>query len=282
MSIKLTQINRFKNLDNFSYNVRGKPQEYSHENRSTRFRKPKLALEKGELVIHFQNIIERFLGPLFHAILKKLHLSHDTSNPQEVWKALQKLQVVGENEPLPEKRRMREIFASKIALRLQAVRPSNAYEAKADISMQDFQKYVYYLDNDDLANAKKILETTKGLNDHFEKALDTPLTLAIKKESFEMVSYLLQKTVDPNKKTKDGQSPLLLAAKKDLPRRYFIALFNAGAKPQDDKETKAVLDAAGANRSAADRNQKLIDAITAVNQGRPISWPAYVPEASTH
>lgn len=284
MDIKLSQIKDFKSFESFSYNENGQDKTYSTSNKIFRFSKPYLAVDKdGDVVIHFQNAISRFFSSLVHTALTRLHIPHcEVTDPEGVWKAMQKRKIIDQSEefPVKEGKNVRQLFASKIS---QFVNPPSPTHVTSDNSMEAFQKYAFFAEQSFTKEAKIFLNDVKDLNGYFAKAIDTPLTLAVKKENFELVEYLLvQKDkdgnllVDPNKTTIDEQSPLLLAAKKDLPRRFFMALFQAGAVPRNEKEAKAIIAAAG-GQSHPDRNRPLIQAITDLSEGRKVSWPA--PEA---
>ena len=303
MDIKISQITDFQNLDSFSYEVKGKTKRYTHLNNKIQFSKPKLALHKnGDFVIKFQNIFER----AFDAILTTLHIRHTTTDSEKVWTALQDKKIVSQDQYLPKNT---EVMNQKFAEAVQKLKgskgqkPSPAtsptetssfataytpptHNPETDISMEVFQKLTLYFEENNNEEAKKILDGVKDLNGHFEKAIDTPLTLAIKKENLAMMNDLLSRKdsegkplVDPTIRTRDNlspASPLLIAAKKDLPRRYIMALIDAGAKPLTEQEYNDIIAAAGGLTDPKTQHP-LVNAMIALKEHKSVSWSEPTP-----
>lgn len=285
MDIKISQLKTFNSWDSFSFIENGKNKEYTNPNKG-RFSKPVLAVnENNELVIHFQNAIERIFHPLIHAILEKLNIKHTTTDTKKVWEALKQKEIIQKNETLPtqeNRNQIPQLFANKIRQLVVPQEPKtpppSPIKEKEKVkefrnSNQDFQKLVGYFEvytEEDAKKAKVLIDSLPDLNAYFSNAIDTPLTLALKKEKLDIVKYLLSKKddngkllVDANKVTSDisKSSPLLIAVQKDLPRNYLIALFEAGAKPQTPAEKDRLIKAAG-------DNQKYVQAIKDVSEGR--------------
>lgn len=278
MDIKLSEINSFSSLNDFSYKENKTTSYYSNKGGFFSNR-PVIALnKKNEIVIHFQNIFERLFSPIIEFILTKLHIAHTCTDSKRIWEAFKKIELIRENESFPAKKNKQQILQLLVEKVSQFVKKETFYvniEANK-IGVQDFQKMVLYLDENEISKAKKMIDSLKQLNAHFDKAMDTPLTLAIKKENLEIITYLLAKkdengkpAIDPNKATIDGQTPLLITAKKDLPRKYFVALFDAGALPQNQAEMNMMTKLAGDNK-------KLINALKELMRGKPYSWPTPV------
>lgn len=278
-SIQIKDVKYFNSFENFSFQTASDIKSYSHPNQSKRFTNSYLGVNRhGELVIAFQNRITRFFGQFFHCILTTLHIRHETTNSKDVWQALKKHKIINESLPYPvskNKKQIREIFGKIIHNHVKEVyqKANPAYHPANDNTMKQFQKYVYYLDQNQDQDIKNLLNALPDWNGYFEKSIDTPLTLAVKKESLDTIHYLLSlkdkkglPLIDVNKATKDGKSPLLLATQKDLPRRFFIPLFQAGAVPKDEKEVAMII------KSACD-NQALIRNIRNVFHKKAIDWP---------
>lgn len=277
--IRPTQITQFNDLDSFTY-FDGKKQKTFNGKKGFHFNKPVLALDKNNhFVIKFENIFDHLFSKLFDLFLNLFHIGHGTTDPQKVWKELKKIHLVNENEQFPEtNQKIRVLFSEKIGRIIKLSQATWIDQSDRAISIQDFQKFILYIQENDLERAKELIDSMQDLNDYFAQSFDTPLTLALKKENFEVLKYLFSKKdqdgqllVNPNKPTIDKKSPLLLATKQDLPRRFFMLLFEAGAKPQNEIELHQIIEAAGGKKE--ERNQKLIQAVHDCYGGKSISWP---------
>lgn len=288
MDIKLIQITKFNDLNFFSYE--DKREEKCFYARKNQWSKPMLALNKnGELVIHFQNKIEHFFHSIVHGVLKRLGIAHTTTNPETVWNALKRINLVQENEKLPtqDRKQIRNAFSEKVHQYVHGdiSRSSKTFQIAKPANQDILAEAVFYLTEYDAENVKKVFDPKKMDVNSSLRDLDTPLTLALKHENFEVVQYLLSlkdnkgiAIVNPNLCVKNGQTPLVVAAKKDLPRKFFIELFQAGAAPQNDQEANEIITAAGGEQDVS-ANRRLIQAIKDLQNGKEVSWPAPRTEA---
>ncbi len=276
MKISLSNIQNFNNLDDFSYK-KTSCNDWIHYKRTSTWTWNKTMVvidQQGILHINWQNPFKRLLNPLLHWVFKKFKISHLSADKNDLIDAFKKVNI-GVNDSTDFKGKIIRPSLGKWIAQLVVKGPSSQskdYDPIRDISMEDFQRFVYFMSEAKIEEAKELCAKLESLDSCFEKAIDTPLTLSIKKEAIELVKWLLDNKVNPNLPTKNGQSPLVLAAEKDLPRSFFMALFDAGAKPQNQNEADMIIKLAG-GRTDISRNQRLIAAIDALMKGDAVDWP---------
>lgn len=276
MEISKKTIPFFRDLDRFD----GDGLSFDHSKRRIWQGRAYLFVDKkGQLSLEFQNCIQRLFSKIIDPLLRLLRIAHSTSYSPRVWDALKEKGWVDKTASLPKRQQIRKIFGEVIG---ELFKTPAEYDPNKDNTMEQYQKYIYLLENGDAAQITGFLSKLNNPNGYFKNAQDTPLTLALKKESLVALDYLYQlhlkdpTKIDFNLCTMKGESPILLAAKLDLPRSYQLLLLKAGARPQSYRELEKIVAFAGGRAKGG--NQKLIRSADAAYEQKKVDWESFWPK----
>ncbi|QLH35622.1 MAG: hypothetical protein HWD61_05325 [Parachlamydiaceae bacterium] len=101
---------------------------------------------------------------------------------------------MNENEQFPEtNQKIRVLFSEKIGRIIKLSQATWIDQSDRAISIQDFQKFILYIQENDLERAKELIDSMQDLNDYFAQSFDTPLTLALKRKILKFSSIYFQK-----------------------------------------------------------------------------------------